>query len=167
MSITAELSNIVPVSLYHAQVLAALHQVCFSPGWAEKDISGLLNTPGAAAMAELAGAKTSYELGSTNVPAGFILYRCTADECEIITLCVRPKNRRQGTARRLLSALEVVLVACGVASVFLEVEENNISALRLYEGAGYVRTGRRKNYYQNAAGRRDALLYHRPLLAMG
>ena len=54
-----------------------------------------------------------------------------------------------------------------MVNVFLEVEENNISAVRLYEGAGYAHTGRRKNYYQNEAGRRDALLYHRSLLVMG
>ena len=167
MPIRLGLSNIISVNLYHAQVLSALHQACFSPGWADTDITGLLKTPGAAALAELSGAETFYESGPTNVPVGFILYRCAVDECEIITLCVRPENRRQRTARRLLSALEVILVGCGVTNVFLEVEENNISALKLYEGAGYVRTGRRKNYYQNEAGRRDALLYRRQLLVVG
>ena len=167
MSIPAGLSNIIPVSLYQVQALSALHQACFSPGWAAKDIAGLLKTPGSAALAELSGAETCYEPGLTNVPVGFILYRCALDECEIITLCVRPENRRQGTARRLLCALEVILVACGVTKVFLEVEENNISALKLYEGAGYVHAGRRKNYYQNEFGRRDALLYRRTLLLAG
>ena len=167
MSIQLGLSNIIPVNLYHARVLSALHQVCFSSGWAEKDITGLLKTPGAAALAALSGTETFYDPGSTNVPVGFILYRCAADECEIITLCVRPENRRQGIARRLLSVLEGILVGCGVVNVFLEVKENNISALKLYEGAGYVHTGRRKDYYQNEAGRRDALLYRRPLLVMG
>ncbi len=166
MSTPSGLSNIIPVSLYHSQVLAALHQACFSPGWTAIDISGLLNTPGAGALAELGGLVRSDEPGPTS-PAGFILYRCAADECEIMTLCVRPENRRQGTARRLLSALEVLVVAGDVTSVFLEVEENNISAVKLYERAGYVHTGRRKNYYQNESGRRDALLYKRPLLAMG
>ena len=167
MSTPLGLSNIIPVNLYHARVLSTLHQACFSPGWADKDIKGLLRTPGAAALAELCGAETVYESGPTNVPVGFILYRCALDECEIITLCVRPENRRQGTARRLLSALEVILVRCGVTSVLLEVEENNISALKLYEGAGYVHAGRRKNYYQHESGRRDALLYRRTLLVVG
>ena len=167
MSIPLGLSNIIPVNLYHAPVLSALHQACFSPGWDDKDITGLLRTPGAAALTEISGAETCYESGPTNVPVGFILYRCALDECEIITLCVRPENRRQGTARRLLCALEVILVACGVTKVFLEVEENNISALKLYEGAGYVHAGRRKNYYQNEFGRRDALLYRRTLLLVG
>ena len=167
MSIPSGLSNIIPVSLHHAQMLSALHQACFSPGWAGKDITELLKTPGADALAELSGAETFDELGPTKIPVGFILYRCAVDECEIITLCVRPENRRQGTARRLLSALEVILVGCGVTSVLLEVEENNISALKLYEGAGYVHIGRRKNYYQNEAGRRDALLYRRPLVVVG
>ena len=167
MSIPLGLSGIIPVNLYHARVLSALHQVCFSPGWTDKDITGLLKTPGAEALAALSSAETFYDPGSTTVPVGFILYRCAADECEIMTLCVRPENRRQGTARRLLSALEVLVVAGDVTSVFLEVEENNISALKLYEGAGYVHAGRRKNYYQNEFGRRDALLYRRTLLVVG
>ena len=167
MSIPFGLSKIIPVNLYHAPVLSALHQACFSPGWDDKDITGLLRTPGAAALAELCGAEAFYESGPTNVPVGFILYRCALDECEIITLCVRPENRRQGTARRLLSALEVILVGCGVTRVFLEVEENNISGVKLYEGAGYVHAGRRKDYYQSESGRSDALLYRRTLLAVG
>ncbi len=167
MSIPAGISNIIPVSQNYAQVLAVLHQACFSPGWAVHDILGFLNMPGTAALAELARAKTSDDLGSTDDPVGFILYRCAADECEIITLCVRPKNRRQGTARRLLYALEDVLVACGVTSVFLEVVEGNASALKLYEQSGYVQIGRRKNYYRNEAGRRDALLYRRALVVKG
>ena len=161
------LSSIIPVSLCHVQVLAALHQACFSPGWADHDISGLLSTPGTAALLARAGAEIFDEAGSTKLPAGFILYRCAADECEIITLCVCLQNRRQGTAQRLLSALEDALVGSGVKTLFLEVEGGNASAVRLYEKAGYVRTGRRKNYYRNEAGRRDALLYRRALATTG
>ena len=167
MPTTAGLCNIIPTSLYHAQVLAVLHQSCFSPGWGDRDISGLLSTPGTAALAALAGAERSYEPGSNKLPAGFILYRCAADECEIITLCVCPQNRRQGIAYRLLSALENVLVACDVTAVFLEVEEGNASAVRLYEKAGYVRTGLRKNYYRKEDSLRDALLYRRALATTG
>ena len=56
MSIPVGLSSIIPVSPYHAQVLATLHQACFSPGWTVHDILGFLNAPGIAALAELAGA---------------------------------------------------------------------------------------------------------------
>ena len=82
---------------------------------------------------------------------------------------VRPPRKIAGRVSPgvFLCALEGILVGCGVVNVFLEVEENNISAVKLYEGAGYAHTGRRKNYYQNEAGRRDALLYHRSLLVVG
>ena len=167
MPVQEVLSNIFPVSLCHAQVLAALHQACFSPGWADHDIYELLSMPGTAALSALEGAEISDKAGSTKLPAGFILYRCAADECEIITLCVCPQNRRQGNAQRLLSVLEDVLVVRGVTTLFLEVEEANASAVRLYEKAGYVQTGRRKNYYRNETGRRDALLYRRALAVTG
>ena len=166
MATSAGLSDIVPINLCHVQVLAALHQACFSPGWSDHDISGLLRTPGTAALAALIGAETSDGSGSASDPAGFILYRCAADECEIITLCVCPQNRRQGKARRLLYALEDVVVACGVKTICLEVEESNSSAINLYEESGYFQIGRRQNYYRNEALRRDALLYRRALAVL-
>ncbi|MFT4088999.1 MAG: ribosomal protein S18-alanine N-acetyltransferase [Gordonia sp. (in: high G+C Gram-positive bacteria)] len=68
-------------------------------------------------------------------------------ECEIHTIAVDPRFRHRGLGRRLLHAM--LAVADGVAApVFLEVRTDNRGAVALYEGAGFVVVGTRRNYYQ-------------------
>jgi [ribosomal protein S18]-alanine N-acetyltransferase len=48
--------------------------------------------------------------------------------------------------------------------VFLEVEENNQPARRLYERLGFTVTGRRERYYREAGGQElNALIMRRDL----
>jgi len=42
------------------------------------------------------------------------------------------------------------LAAYGVNSVFLEVDERNVPACRLYAGLGFREVGRRDSYYADA-----------------
>ncbi|MFX5295047.1 GNAT family N-acetyltransferase, partial [Acinetobacter baumannii] len=52
----------------------------------------------------------------------------------------------------------------GVRTIFLEVEENNQPARRLYERMGFAVVGRRESYYPRAGGeQRNALLMRRDL----
>ena len=44
------------------------------------------------------------------------------------------------------------LAGLGVRRVFLEVDEGNVAARRLYRRAGFREVGRRKEYYQPAPG---------------
>ncbi|MDP3371055.1 MAG: ribosomal-protein-alanine acetyltransferase, partial [Brevundimonas sp.] len=47
----------------------------------------------------------------------------------------------------------------GATRLFLEVAEDNMAALALYAGAGFVEAGRRPGYYARPHGRpRDALV---------
>jgi ribosomal-protein-alanine N-acetyltransferase len=57
------------------------------------------------------------------------------------------------------------LAALGAHKVFLEVEEGNASALRLYRRAGFTEVGRRKGYYANPTGEpATALVLRRNLM---
>jgi ribosomal-protein-alanine N-acetyltransferase len=56
------------------------------------------------------------------------------------------------------------LAALGVRSVFLEVDEGNVSALRLYRRAGFTEVGRREGYYLNAGKPAAALVLRRNLV---
>jgi ribosomal-protein-alanine N-acetyltransferase len=56
------------------------------------------------------------------------------------------------------------LAGRGVRTVFLEVEENNQAARRLYDGAGFAVTGRRERYYRQRGGEQlNAVLMRRDL----
>lgn len=90
---------------------------------------------------------------------GFIVYRATLDEAELITIGVHPDARRSGIAATMIELMVRDLVARGVKKVFLEVAENNHPARALYERHGFAVVGRRPKYYDGI----DAILMARDL----
>jgi ribosomal-protein-alanine N-acetyltransferase len=71
---------------------------------------------------------------------------------QILTIDVSPKHRRKGIGQRLLQEIEKAFKDKGVKSCCLEVRENNVVALSLYQKFGYKTVGRLKNYYGDAHG---------------
>ena len=78
---------------------------------------------------------------------GFIVYRATLDEAEIITVGVHPDARRTGIGIALLGVMEADLKKQGVKHIFLEVAADTMPAQKMYEQCGYVVVGRRPKYY--------------------
>jgi ribosomal-protein-alanine N-acetyltransferase len=78
----------------------------------------------------------------------------------IQTLEVTPARRGQGIGSELLRRIESSAREAGAASIWLHVDAENASAIRLYEAHGYVRQGREENYY---ARRRAAFVYRKAL----
>lgn len=70
----------------------------------------------------------------------------------ILTIDVSPKQRRKGIGLRLLQEIEKIFKEKGVKTCRLEVREDNIAALSLYQNFGYRRVGLLKNFYVNAHG---------------
>ena len=140
-----------------AAALAAVHGACFRHGWSEVEFERLLSDRSVIAQA----GRTE---GGRGKIAGFILSRRAADEAEILTVAVLPAERGRGLAsarvRRHLSRL----AALGVARLFLEVEDGNRPALRLYERAGFNEVGRREGYYAKPAGAAAARVLRRDLI---
>ncbi|MDO5036750.1 MAG: ribosomal protein S18-alanine N-acetyltransferase [Tissierellia bacterium] len=78
------------------------------------------------------------------------------DQVHISNVAVDIDYRNNGYGRRLMEAF---LEAChkkGVQEATLEVREDNLPALALYESLGFVQKGLRKNYYQDL--KKDALI---------
>ena len=95
---------------------------------------------------------------------GFAVSRMAADEAEILSIAVDAGQRGRGLSRDLLLTHLGHLAGRGVRSVFLEVEENNQPARRLYERAGFAVAGRRERYYRQPGGEQlNALLMRRDL----
>lgn len=131
--------------------LAALHAEAFDAPWTASDFAGLLETPGTVAVAA----------GDLE---GFVLLRVTVDEAEILTIAVRPLERRRGVGRRLVEAALAAASARGADSLWLEVAADNTAALSLYEAARFGIVGRRPGYYKRAeGGRMDAVMMRRTL----
>lgn len=141
-------------SVTDAAQLSALHARSFRRGWSEAEFEQLLIEPRVIADRAAFGREL----------AGFIISRRAADEAEILSVAVAPKRRRRGLATRLLSLHLRKLAELGANRVFLEVDESNVAACRLYHRAGFGEVGRRESYYDDgAAGRAAALVLRRDL----
>ncbi len=90
---------------------------------------------------------------------GFIVWRQTLDEAEIITIGVAPAARRGGIAAAMLGLVENDVKKRAGKKIFLEVAETNAPARALYKSAGYAEIGRRRGYYDGV----DAILMTKEL----
>ena len=85
--------------------------------------------------------------------------RAVAGEAEILTLAVEPAARRQGLALALVTAAAGAARMAGAQAMFLEVADDNVAAIGLYEAAGFTRAGVRRGYYDRGPqGYVDALV---------
>ncbi|MBQ7949924.1 MAG: ribosomal protein S18-alanine N-acetyltransferase [Alphaproteobacteria bacterium] len=124
--------------------LANLHKLCFPhKPWSADDFGDLK--------------KSGCEIiASQN---GFIVYRTTLDEAEIITIGVHPDARRTGIGVALLGVMEADLKKSGVKHIFLEVAADNTPARALYEQNGFVQIGVRPRYYDGV----DAIMMRKDI----
>jgi ribosomal-protein-alanine N-acetyltransferase len=125
-----------------AAAFAPLHAAAFRRGWSEDEVERLLLDQRVIAHRAMHGREL----------AGFILSRMAADEAEILSVAVAARRRGRGVARALLDLHLRRLAGLGVRAVFLEVEESNEPARRLYRRAGFREVGRRPGYYPEGGG---------------
>jgi [ribosomal protein S18]-alanine N-acetyltransferase len=78
----------------------------------------------------------------------YVIAHQTADEVEILSLGTALSARRLGYATRVLAKVLTSAVNAGAEQVVLEVAIDNHAAIHLYEKNGFVRVGRRPNYYR-------------------
>jgi ribosomal-protein-alanine N-acetyltransferase len=143
-----------PARLRDAARLAQLHGASFHRGWGEGEFEGMLTERNTLVHRLKAGRKV----------IGFAVSRMAADEAEILSIAVDAGYRGRGLSRDLLLTHLGHLAGRGVRTVFLEVEENNLPARRLYDRAGFAVAGRRERYYREPSGEQlNALLMRRDL----
>lgn len=70
------------------------------------------------------------------------------DEGNITQVAVQKAMRGQGIATEMLKYMLQLAMQRDMNFFTLEVRASNESAIRLYESAGFVEQGRRKNYYK-------------------
>lgn len=137
-----------------AAKLAQLHAASFHRGWGEAEFEAMLSQ----------GNTLVHRLRAGRKIIGFAASRLAADEAEILSIAIAPSHRGRGLSRQLLLTHLGHLAGRGIARVFLEVEENNQPARRLYERAGFLIVGRRERYYRQPDGEQlNAVLMRRDL----
>lgn len=124
--------------------IANLHKLCFpNKPWSASDFADLKKSGCEIIMSE----------------NGFVVYRCVADEAEIITIGVAPDARRNGIGSAMLCIIEKNVKNQGVNKIFLEVASTNTAGQKLYKNNGYKVVGIRPKYYDGV----DAILMSKDL----
>jgi len=136
------------------ELLASLHARAFEgrdeKPWLAKDFEKFLKSPGF----------QGFVYHSAKQPVAFALMRIVCDEAELITVGVDPVFQRKGHAKRMLAHLVGQLKRQSAVKFFLEVREDNHSAMTLYEAFGFKKVGKRRAYYQTLRGiKYDAYLF--------
>ncbi|NDW04582.1 GNAT family N-acetyltransferase [Jiella pacifica] len=131
---------------------AELHSEAFDQPWSGDELGTLLAQRGSFGY-------VARHLGAPQAgPLGFVLARNIAGEAEILTITVAPRSRRAGIGRLLMDHVLQKLHAERAQSLFLEVDEENEAALRLYKRLRFEEVGRRPAYYHHPDGRRTSAL---------
>ena len=144
------------VDILSAPVIATLHDAArrpFDESWSARSVAEVLAMPGTAAW-------VSNVDGS---PAGFVIVRSAADECEILTIGVTRDHRRAGVGQGLVEAALEVARLGGARRVYLEVAEDNGPARAFYAFLGFSEIGLRPGYYRRDDGAVDAHILARDL----
>lgn len=94
---------------------------------------------------------------------GYCVVMLAPDDAHLLNISVASDAQGRGIGRGLLQWVHALARAHGLPSVLLEVRVSNERAIRIYERAGYVRIGMRRNYYPAYRGREDAIVMRKYL----
>ena len=130
----------------HIAAIAQIERECFHDPWSENGLREELESENNLFLAALEG----------ETVVGYVGCQTVLDEGYITNVAVSPLQRRKGIAAKLLAELRAQAEEKELSFVTLEVRASYVPAIALYEGAGYVPVGTRRNFY--SAPKEDALL---------
>lgn len=130
-------TNLQKIEADHLYEVSKIHKASFPKYWDEGEISQMLKSKGMDGLVVSIKEKI----------VGFILYRIAAGEAEVITIATDKKLRRYGVGRKLMNGFIRLCLTERLESIFLEVDEKNIAAIKLYQSLMFKKVGERKGYY--------------------
>ena len=136
--------------------LYAIEEACFQPPlrFPRGYMRQLVNTSSAATWV----AEEKGEL------AGFAIVEWLQETAELIayveTVEVAAAWRKHGIGTELLRRIEQSALTAGAQCIWLHVDAENVSAIRLYESHGFIYQRREEHYYER---QRPALIYAKQL----
>lgn len=117
--------------------VAAIEEASFSKPWSYNLFKEALELSN---YIYLVGVNNSEVLGYGGV-------YCVLEEANITNIAVKEPIRNMGIGYGILISLMDEAKKIGMKSMTLEVRESNLAAIHLYEQAGFVSSGKRKNFY--------------------
>jgi ribosomal-protein-alanine acetyltransferase len=142
MTITIE-----DASIKHLDELYNIEMECFKrEAFSKQHIANLLTDYNCISLvAKLNGMIVGFIIGMIHIERNALVGH-------ILTIDVLPSHRRRGIAQMLLQKIEEIFKERGVKSCRLEVREDNVAALKLYQKLGYKKVARLEHYYGNVHG---------------
>lgn len=95
-----------------------------------------------------------------NEIVGFAGTKIIVDEADVMNIVVRKSCRKEGIGSKMLENLINYSISKNLKFVNLEVNENNLSAIRLYDKFAFNHIGIRKKYYNGVS---DAIIMRKEL----
>lgn len=135
--------HIEPGKVKDARELARIHATGFYRGWPAGEFESFLSD---------ADTPVYVACDAKRRIAGFALIRTVTDESELLTIAVDPKWRGKKIGQALMKAVFDDLLLSAARRMFLEVSEDNVAAIKLYQRQGFTEISRRKGYYPKPDG---------------
>jgi [ribosomal protein S18]-alanine N-acetyltransferase len=82
---------------------------------------------------------------------GYSITYMAGNRAELVSITVSHKYRRQGVARGLLTTTLRKVKRLGATVVWLMVRSDNVDAIQLYRGFGFVRRRTVRHYYEDGS----------------
>lgn len=141
--------QITPMTEEHLDQVWQIEQQAHSHPWAESLIRDLSSR----------GACHHVLLKEKQV-VGYFYAQNIVGEVTLLNITIATEQQGKGLGRKLLEAFLAVCQQANAESAWLEVRESNLSAIHIYEQAGFNEVDRRYNYYpaKNNKGKEDALI---------
>lgn len=121
-----------------ANIASELEKRCLETAWSERQIAEALDNENAVYIGAFI----------ENTLCGIGSAYCVCGDAEIMNVAVCPEFRRKGVGKAIMAALEAALAAKNSEAITLEVAEDNLGAIALYESAGFCAVGTRKGFYR-------------------
>ena len=140
-----------------AEIIFELHKNSFqegqSNGWTKDNIEKTLSSKNIEFFTYVESEK----------PIGFIVLMKILDEAEILSIGVIKNQKHSGIGTKLLNFAINKLKKNNFHNVFLEVAEDNKTAISFYDKNDFTPFGRRKKYYKRESESIDAIMMKKEL----
>ena len=128
----------VPLAYEHLDQMVEMEKEAFASPWSKNMFIPELSHPYAHYIVYVNGDEVVAYAGYHNV----------VDEAHITNVVVKKEYRGKGIGAFMMSRLIDDARLVGLKRMTLEVQTDNISAIKMYESFGFVTEGIRKNYYE-------------------